>query len=348
LDKKGVEAMELKPINQQVVAVVGASSGIGRETALLFAKKGASLVVSARSQRGLESLVDEISQIGGKAVAVTADVSEFEQVKAIADKAIQIYGRLDSWVHCAAVNLYATFEQTTPEEFKRVIDVNLIGQVHGAMAALPHLKRQGRGSLIHVSSVEAKRSFPFHSAYGASKHGIDGFLEALRVELMHEKLPINVTNVMPASINTPMFNKSRTKLGVKPQGLPPIYEPQAVADAIVYVAEHPTRDIIVGDAGQVMNFTQRLSPRLMDTLLLQAGFKLQKTTEPKPEDAPDNLFEPISDFDRVEGDFSEKAQASISTWLETHPRVKWGTLLSLGVAALGVVATQVFKNGAQI
>lgn len=148
--------MQLKPINQQVVAVVGASSGIGRKTALEFAKRGASLVVSARSQPGLESLVDEISQMGGKAVAVAADVSEFEQVKAIADRAIQIYGRLDTWVHCAAVNLYATFEQTTPEEFKRIIDVNLMGQVHGAMAALPHLKREGRGSLIHVSSVEAK------------------------------------------------------------------------------------------------------------------------------------------------------------------------------------------------
>ncbi|MEH2212178.1 SDR family oxidoreductase [Nostoc sp.] len=330
--------MQLKPINQQVVAVVGASSGIGRKTALEFAKRGASLVVSARSQPGLESLVDEISQMGGKAVAVAADVSEFEQVKAIADRAIQIYGRLDTWVHCAAVNLYATFEQTTPEEFKRIIDVNLIGQVHGAMAALPHLKREGRGSLIHVSSVEAKRSLPFHSAYAASKHGIDGFLEALRIELIHEKVPINVTNVMPASINTPLFNKSRTKLGVKPQGLPPIYEPQAVADSIVYVAEHPTRDIIVGDAGQVMDFTQRLSPRLMDTLLLQAGFKLQKTTESKPEDAPDNLFEPISDFDRVEGDFSKKTQPSISTWLETHPKIKWGIVFTLGVAVLASYA----------
>ncbi|MBC1221942.1 SDR family oxidoreductase [Nostoc sp. UCD121] len=330
--------MQLKPINQQVVAVVGASSGIGRKTALEFAKRGASLIVSARSQPGLESLVDEISQMGGRAAAVTADVSEFEEVKAIADQAIQIYGRLDTWVHCAAVNLYATFEQTTPEEFKRIIDVNLLGQVHGAMAALPHIKREGRGSLIHVSSVEAKRSLPFHSAYAASKHGIDGFLEALRIELIHEKVPINVTNVMPASINTPLFNKSRTKLGVKPQGLPPIYEPQAVADAILYVAEHPTRDIIVGDAGQVMDFTQRLSPRLMDTLLLQAGFKLQKTTEPKPEDAPDNLFEPISNFDRVEGDFSKKTQPSVSTWLETHPRIKWGIVFTLGVAVLASYA----------
>ncbi|WP_026087760.1 hypothetical protein ACF3DV_11550 [Chlorogloeopsis fritschii PCC 9212] len=153
---------------------------------------------------------------------------------------------------------------------------------------------------------------------------------------------------MPASINTPLFNKSRTKIGVKPQGIPPFYSPQPVADAIVYVAEHPTRDIVVGDAGQMMLFAQRLSPRLMDAFVVQTGFKAQMTAQPKPEDAPDNLFEPISDFDRVEGDFSDRTQASISTWLETHPKVKWGTLFTLGAAALGVVATQVFKNGAQI
>ncbi len=157
--------MQLKPIDQQVVAVVGASSGIGRETALQFAKKGAKVVVSARSQPGLDSLVEEIRSFGAQATAIGADVSDFEQVQAIADRAIEQYGRLDTWVHCAAVSLYATFEETKPEEFKRVIDVNLMGQVHGAMAALPYLKREGRGALIHISSVEAKRGFPLQSAY---------------------------------------------------------------------------------------------------------------------------------------------------------------------------------------
>ena len=332
--------MQLKPIDQQVVAVVGASSGIGRETAIQFAARGAKLVVSARSEPGLDSLVDEIRQIGGEAIAVPADVADFEQVKAIADKAIQQYGRLDTWVHLAAINLYAIFDQTTPEEFKRVIDVNLMGQVYGAMAALPHLKREGRGSLIHVSSVEGKRSFPYHSAYGASKHGIDGFLEAMRLELMHEGLSsINVTNVMPASMNTPLFNKSRTKIGVKPQGLPPFYQPDIVVDTILYAACHPTRDIIAGGAGRAMDLIQRLSPQLMDTLLLQfgAGFKLQKTSEPKSEDAPDNLFEPIAGFDRVEGDFSKQSRAnSYSTWLETHPTAKWGAIAVTALGAFGL------------
>src|SRR5215203_1706710 len=172
---------------------MGASSGIGRETALRFAKRGAKVVVAARSEPGLHSLVDEIRGDGGEATAVVADTSDFGQVKAVADRAVEEYGRLDTWVHHAAVGLFATFEDTTPEEFGRVIDVNLMGQVYGAMAALPHLKREGRGALIHISSVEAKRSLPLQSAYCASKHGIDGFLEVLRVELMREGAPVSVT-----------------------------------------------------------------------------------------------------------------------------------------------------------
>ena len=167
--------MQLKPIEEQVVVLMGASSGIGRETALRFARKGAKVMVSARGEEGLDSLVEEIRAEGGEATAVVADTSDFGQVEAVVDRAVEQYGRLDTWVHLAAVGLFATFEQTTSEEFERVVDVNLMGQVYGAMAALPHLKREGRGALIHISSVEAKRSFPFHSAYGASKHGIDGF-----------------------------------------------------------------------------------------------------------------------------------------------------------------------------
>src|SRR5215207_210321 len=179
-------SMQLKPVEEQVVALMGASSGIGRETALRFARRSAKVVASARREEGLDSLVEEIRGEGGEAIAVPADTSEFDQVKAVADRAVEEYGSLDTWVHLAAVGLFATSEQTTPEEFARVIDVNLRGQVYGAMAALPHLKREGRGALIHVSSMSAKRSIPLQSAYCASKHGIDGFLEALRVELKHE------------------------------------------------------------------------------------------------------------------------------------------------------------------
>lgn len=335
--------MQLKPIDQQVVAVVGASSGIGRETALQFAQRGAKLVVSARGQSGLESLVNEIYQQGGEAIAVTADVAEFDQVKAIADKTVEQYGRLDTWVHAAATGVLAPFDQITPEEFQRVIDVTLMGQVHGAMAALPYLKREGRGALIHISSVEGQRSVPLQSPYSSAKHGLEGFIESLRVELKHEGFPISVTSVKPAVINTPFYNHVRTKLGVKPTGIPPYYQPKLVADAILYAAEHPTRDFIVGDVGRVLNVLQRVSPQLVDALLLLIAFPGQRTDEPKFEDSPDNLFEHMPGYDKVEGDFSQLTIPSFTDWLEQNPVLKWGAIA--GTAGLALLATQVFGGG---
>ncbi len=330
--------MQLKPIYQQVVAVVGASSGIGRETALQFAARGAKVVISARSKEGLETLVEEIRSRGGEAIAIPADVSNFEQVQAIADKAVEQYGRLDTWVHAAATGVLARFDQIAPEEFQRVIDVNLMGQVYGAMAALPHLKREGRGALIHISSMEGRRSLPLQSPYCAAKHGIEGFLESLRVELQHEGIPISVTSVKPAVVNTPYYNKVRTKLGVKPTGIPPYYEPSLVADAILYVAENPTRDFIVGDVAKVLDLLQRLSPELVDALLLLIGFQGQRTNEPKSEDAPHNVFEPIQGYDKVEGDFGNLTIPSLTDWLDKNPLLKWGAI-ALGIASLTAATT---------
>jgi NAD(P)-dependent dehydrogenase (short-subunit alcohol dehydrogenase family) len=330
----------MKPVGEQVVVLMGASSGIGRETALRFSRKGARVVVSARSEAGLRSLVEEIRAEGGEGMAVVADVSEPEQVKAVARRAAEEYGRLDTWVHLAAAGLFATFEQTTPEEFERVIDVDLMGQVYGAMAALPHIKREGGGTLVHVSSVVAKRSVPFQSAYCASKHGIDGFLEALRVELRHEGWTnIGVTNVMPAAINTPFFTKARTKLGVKPKGFPPIYQPGVVADAILHSAEKAPREIIAGGAGKGMLMGQRLSPRLMDALLLGGGFGSQMTDEPKSAEDPDALFAPMEGQDRAEGDFGGQATPkSYFTWLDTHPAAKkWSVGAAATLLALGAI-----------
>jgi NAD(P)-dependent dehydrogenase (short-subunit alcohol dehydrogenase family) len=328
--------VKLKPVGEQVVALMGASSGIGRETALRFARKGARVVVSARSEEGLDSLVEKIRAEGGDASYVVAEVTDFDQVKAVADRAVEEYGRLDTWVHLAAVGLFATFEQTTPEEFERVIDVNLMGQVYGAMAALPHIKREGRGTLIHISSMGAKRSIPLQSAYCASKHGIDGFLEALRVELKHEGWPISVTQVMPATINTPFFDKARTKLGVKPVAPPPIYGPNIVADAILHAAENSARDLVVGGAARAVISTQTVSPRLLDAVLKRVGFEVHYTDEPKPADAPDNLFGPIEGHNTSEGSFGDRAHPkSLYNWLEMHPVVRRGAAAGM---ALGLWA----------
>lgn len=329
--------IQLKPISQQVVAVVGASSGIGRVTALEFARRGAKVVVAARTESALQSLVDEILQFGGDAIAVVADVAVFEQVEAIASKAVAQYGRLDTWVHLAATAVFAPFEQVTPEEFKRVIDVNLMGQVYGAKVALPHLRRAGGGALIHISSVEARRSLPLQSAYSSSKHGLEGFLDSLRVELQHENVPISVTNVMPSVINTPFYNKGLTKLGVLPTGVPPYYQPQLVADAILYVAEHPTRDIIVGDVGRAIDLAQKVAPQLVDWALSLISVEGQKTKTLKSADAPNNLYQPIEGYDRAEGDFGDKAIPSFLDWLDWHPAVKWTVAAGLaGLVAAGL------------
>ncbi|EGK86352.1 SDR family NAD(P)-dependent oxidoreductase [Microcoleus vaginatus PCC 9802] len=333
--------MQLKPINQQVVAVVGASSGIGRDTALQFAKRGAKLVVSARSESKLASLVDEIRGFGGEVTAVVADVSVFEQVKAIADRTVEVYGRLDTWVHVPAVGIFATFDNTTPEEFKRVIDVTLMGQVYGAMAALPHLKREGRGALIHISSMEGVRSLPYQSAYSAAKHGIEGFIEAMRLELQHENIPVSVTSVKPAVINTPFWNNGLTKLGVKPGGIPPYYDPRLVADAILYVAEHPTRDFLVGDSARALAALQRLSPEVADALLLLIGFQAQRSNEPKSPDDRNNLYEPVLNDTRVDGDYGNLVIPSVTDWLAKNPALQWG---AAGVMALALLATQGFNH----
>jgi NAD(P)-dependent dehydrogenase (short-subunit alcohol dehydrogenase family) len=325
----------LKPIERQVAVVFGASSGIGRATALAFARRGARVVVSARGETGLRSLVDEIQSAGGSALSVPADATDFEQVRGVAERAVAAYGGIDTWVQLAAVTVYATFEQTTPEEFRRVVEVNLIGQANGAWAALPHLRRSGGGALIMVSSIEARRALPYHSAYAASKHGVGGLSEALRLELRHEGAPVSVTNIMPPSINTPFFDKARTKLGVKPMGLPPVYPPELVADAILHAAEHPVREIVVSGVGKLMDMSERLSPQLMDAFMLRFGFEGQKTAEPKALGAPDNLYEPLGGYDQVKGTIGEGSQLG---QLVGKMNLSPSTQRVLGIALLGGAA----------
>lgn len=290
------EIMKQKPINQQVVVVMGASSGIGRATALRFAARGAAVVAAARNRKGLDTVVAGILEGGGKAVAIVADTADAKQVKAVADGAVAEFGRIDTWAHVAGVGVYGTVEQITPEEYERLIEVNLLGQIYGALAALPHLRATGRGTLIHVSSVEGRVAYALSSGYAASKHGMIGFLDALRLELEREGVPIAVVNIMPAAIDTPFFEAARTHLGVAPRPPDPVYAPEIVAEAIVDAAEHPMRDIVVGGAGAGAIAAKRLAPRLLhEVLLTPSGFEAQLTTRPRSPNAPDNLFTPTPD-----------------------------------------------------
>jgi NAD(P)-dependent dehydrogenase (short-subunit alcohol dehydrogenase family) len=334
--------MRLKPIQEQVVVIIGASSGIGRETALRCAARGAKVVAAARGEPGLASLVDEITTSGGTAMHVVCDVTRDDEVAAVADAAVRAYGRIDTWVNAAAVSVYARFDETSPEEFRRVIDVTFMGQVNGARAALPHLRREGRGALIAISSVESRVAMPLHASYSAAKHATEGFLDALRRELLNEGAQISVTSIKPTTINTPFFDNSRTKMGVKPQGPPPRYQPSVVADCVLYAAEYPVRELYAGGAARMMELGQTLAPALMDRVVSRVAVPEQQTDEPKPLSALDNLFAPRTEETRVEGDFSDSARGlSLYTWLETHRGAR--TLLAAGV--LGGAALMMTRRG---
>lgn len=341
--------MRLKPIDEQVVVVLGASSGIGRETALRLGRQGARVVAAARDREGLESVAEEIRQAGGQAHVVQAEAADFKQVRAVADSAVNAFGHLDTWVHVAAVTQYARFDETTPDEFRRIVDVNLTGAAHGAMAALPHLKAEGRGAIIFVSSVEGKYALPLQSAYSASKHGLEGLAKALRLELQRDGLSISVTTILPSSTNTPLFDVAHTKLGVKPKGFPPIYAPHLVADAILHAATHPEREIVVGGAGKALAVLNRISPRLADAAVARKAFWLQRTTEERPADAPNNLYEPVPGHFRVEGSYSGRAWPfSVYTWLRLRPGLRYGLgALALSGLALAVVGPAAVLTGAR-
>jgi NAD(P)-dependent dehydrogenase (short-subunit alcohol dehydrogenase family) len=334
--------VNLIPVDRQVVVIVGATSGIGKAAAFHFAEKGAKVVAAGRSQEALDALVEEVSIRGGTIAGVKTDVADYQQVQALAESAVQRFGRIDTWVNAAAVNLYATFERTEPEEFARLIQVNLLGQIHGAKAALPHLKKQG-GALIHIGSIESRRSFPYHSAYAASKQGMIGFIDSLRLELEKEAAPVSVTTILPASINTPFFDKALTRIGVKPQPLPPVYPPETVAEAIVYAASHPVRELVAGGAGKAFVSLQALSPALADKLVMRIAFKGQRTDQPKTEHAQHNLYNHMEGLNTMHGSFSEmERENSIYTWMQTRPVVTAGlavVLLVAGVFLAGRIVT---------
>jgi NAD(P)-dependent dehydrogenase (short-subunit alcohol dehydrogenase family) len=242
-------------------------------------------------------------------------------------------------VNAAATSVFAGFEDTTPEEFRRVMEVNYLGQVHGALAALPALRKAGGGALIAVSSVEALVSLPMHAAYSDSKHAVDGAMDALRRELGSEDAPISVTSIKPGTINTPFFSNARNKMDVAPKGPPPWYQPKVVADCILYAAEHPVRDLYAGGGGRQMALSQMLMPRQVDAVLRRVGIPATRTRRPQPEGSPGNLYASRDD-DRVQGDFSGRARGfSLYTWARLHRPTTAGLAVAVAAStALGRLA----------
>lgn len=293
-----------KPLNEQVVVLTGASSGIGRAAALAFGRAGAGVVLAARNGQALDDVARQIEASGGRALPAVTDVAEWLQVERLAQTAFERFGRIDTWVNGAGVSEYALFDDMTLEEIERIIQVNLLGTLYGVKAVLPIMKRQGGGTIINLGSVLSQRSIALQSVYCATKHGVKGFTEALRLEMDREKTGVNVTLILPGPINTPFYTLARSHMAVKPKPVPPVYEAQAVAEAILAAAQRPLRDVTIGGAGKMMTVLEALSPALFDRLMEFGGaiFKTQQTDEPETA-RPDNLFTPAPTRGRVDGDW---------------------------------------------
>ena len=298
-----------KPLSEQVLVVTGASSGLGRAIARLAAERGAKVVVTGRNEEALANCVEEIERAGSEALAVPADCAEQDQVERVVAQAVDRFGRIDTYVANAIVTVYSEVERLQPDELRRVMDVNFFGVAYGFWAALPHLRRSS-GTFLHVSSALAYRGIPLQGAYCASKAGLRAFLESARVEEQKAGTGVSISLVLPGAINTPQFDRDRQKIGYQPQPVPPIYQPEPFAEATLRCAERPVRELPISWGAQKLLWGQKLSPRAGDWVLRRTGWKSQHTDEPKPVDAPDNLFDTLPGDPGAHGRFDDRSRGS--------------------------------------
>lgn len=325
-----------RPIHEQVIVVIGASSGIGREACRQLGQAGATIVLAARNEPALHEAADEVRQAGGTAHVVPTDVTYPEDLEKLASETISTFGRIDTWVNDASTSVYAPVDETTLDEYEQILRVNLLGTINGCKAVLPYMRQQGYGTIINIGSVLSYVSVPLQSAYCAAKHGVLGFTDSLRMELKGHNIPINVSLVLPASINTPFFNHARSKLGAKPMPIPPAYSPKVAGSVIVYAAQHPRREFYVGGASRLFTLMWRLSPALTEQFLLIGRWAEQAQISNQSDDNRDNVFTPSTGQGRVRGDFGHLTKPSTFTRLiETTPA--WTKLL-VSALVFGVVA----------
>jgi NAD(P)-dependent dehydrogenase (short-subunit alcohol dehydrogenase family) len=322
LEVRNGERTAPREIKGSVVVVTDASSGIGRATARLFAEHGARVVLAARSEQSLREVAGECEALGAQALVVTTDVSDEEAVRELARRCVEVFGRIDVWVNNAGVMVYGSFEEVPAEVYRRVIETNLLGQIHGARAALSRFREQDGGVLVNMCSVWGRLTSPYVSAYVTSKFAIRAFSECLRQELAGEK-DMHVVTILPQSVDTPVFRQSGNYYGRAARAVPPVSSAEEVADRILRCARDPRREVTEGRAGQVIEMLHALAPGLYGKTLPYFFERAVFSSEPA-EIGPGNVFE------------SSPGQNRISDgWGETNTAL-WQAALAGGAALAGM------------
>lgn len=323
---------------RRVVVVTGASGGIGRACARAFAAEGDDVALLARGTAGLEAAADEVRRAGGRALPLSVDMAAHDAVEAAADRIETELGPIDVWVNNAFTSVFARFVDIAPEEYRRVTEVSYLGYANGTRAALRRMLPRDRGAIVQVGSALAYRGIPLQSAYCGAKHAIQGFHEAVRTELMHDGSNVHVTMLQMPAVNTPQFGWVLSRLPRRAQPVPPIYQPEVAAGAVVHAAAHPKRrEYWVGETTAATLLANAVAPGLLDRYLARTGFSSQQTREPRDPDQPANLWRPADeDHDHgAHGAFDRRSHAwSPQVWASQHH----GVLGAAGCAALAVGA----------
>lgn len=317
----------------RVVVVTGASAGVGRAIVRALAPRGSAVGLIARGTDGLQAAAKEVEAEGGEALPLPLDVADASAVDAAAGRIEEEFGPIDVWINNAMTSVFSPVQETPPEEIRRVTEVNYLGYVYGTLAALRRMRARGSGLIVQVGSALAFRGIPLQAAYCASKHAISGFTDSLRAELLHDRSGVRVTEVHLPALNTPQFGWVRSRLPRRAQPVPPIFQPEVAAQAVLWAIDHPRRHLYVGLPTMATIWASRLAPSLVDRYLARTGFDSQQTTEPEVPGRPDNLDRPVAGDHGAHGDFDERAHPrSAQLWLTMHRR----QIAAAGLAAVAL------------